>query len=234
MHVVFDLDGVLLDSESDLSWLDRALDRTLAEFDLPLTDENRRKIYPANVPDFREAARSFGVDAEELWRTRDDFYTDEKLAAIERGDLRPFDDVGRLYDFREKSDLEHNLHVLSNSPEVVVETFVRTYDFEDLFEVTIGRGHALEDLENLKPSTEPFDRLRHRLGNRGDDPRFEYVYVGDTTSDREFADRVGIPYLHLDRRGTDDDPDAERTMHGVCARLRDHADDSGDGESESR
>jgi phosphoglycolate phosphatase len=220
MHVVFDLDGVLLDSESDLSWLDRALDRTLAEFDLPRTDENRRKLYPANVPDFRAAARSFGVDAEELWRTRDDCYTDEKLDAIERGDLRPFEDVDRLYDFREESDLEHNLHVLSNSPEVVVETFVRTYDFEDLFEVTIGRGHALEDLDDLKPSTEPFDRLRHRLGNQGDDPRFEYVYVGDTDSDREFAGRVGIDYVHLDRDGTGADPGAERTMDGVCARLQ--------------
>lgn len=225
MHVVFDLDGVLLDSESDLSWLDRALDRTLAEFDLPQTDENRRKLYPANVRDFEAAARSFGVDAGELWRTRDDCYTEEKLAAIERGDLRPFDDVSRLYDFREESTPEPHLHVLSNSPEVVVETFVRTYDFEDLFGVTIGRGHAFEDLEDLKPSTEPFDRLRHRLGNRGDDPRFEYVYVGDTESDREFADRVGIEYVHLDRHGTDDDPDAERTMEGICARLRDHAGD---------
>jgi len=220
MQVVFDLDGVLLDSESDLSWLDRALDRTLAAFDLPRTDENRRKLYPANVPDFREAARSFGVDAEDLWRTRDDCYTEEKLAAIERGDLRPFDDVDRLYDFREASAAEVSLHVLSNSPEVVVETFVQTYEFDDLFEVTIGRGHALVDLDDLKPATEPFERLRSRLGNHGDDPRFDYVYVGDAESDREFADRVGIDYVHLDREGTGDVPDAERTMADVCDRLR--------------
>jgi len=220
MQVVFDLDNVLLDSESDLSWLDRALDRTLAAFDLPRTDENRQQLYPANVSDFRSSARALGVDAEELWRTRDDCYTEEKLAAIERGDLRPFDDVDRLYDFRAESNAGHSMHVLSNSPEDVVETFVRTYDFEDLFEVTIGRGHELEDLDDLKPATEPFDRLRHRLGNRGDDPRFEYVYVGDAETDREFADCVGIDYVHLDREGSGPDSDAERTMEGVCARLR--------------
>ena len=224
MHVIFDLDGVLLDSESDLSWLDRALDRTLAEFDLPQTEANRRQLYPANVPDFRTAAGAFDVDVDRLWRTRDDCYTAEKLEAIERGHLGPFDDVECLYELHDDPELEVSLHVLSNSPEVVVETFLETYGLDDLFEVTIGRGHALADLNDLKPSTEPFDRLRHRLGNEGDDPAFEYVYVGDTESDREFASRVGIEYLHVDRHETGEHPDAERSLEGVCNRLREIVD----------
>lgn len=220
MQVVFDLDGVLLDSESDLAWLDRALDRTLAEFDLPQTEENRQTLYPANVRAFREGAQSLDVPAEDLWRTRDDYYTEEKRTAIERGDLRPFEDIDCLYEFRRESDADHRLHVLSNSPEIVVETFVRTYDFEDLFEITIGRGHELTDLDDLKPSTEPFERFQDRLGNRRGGPTTEYVYVGDSETDREFADRVGIRYVHLDREETGDHPAAERSMDGVCARLR--------------
>ena len=62
MHVGFDLDGVLLDSESDLAWLDRGLDSALDEIDVPATAEHRRRLYPGQVRNVEAVAADFGVD----------------------------------------------------------------------------------------------------------------------------------------------------------------------------
>ena len=47
--LIFDLDGVLLDSESDLSWLYKALEKTLAHFGLESSNDNLDKIHPKNI-----------------------------------------------------------------------------------------------------------------------------------------------------------------------------------------
>ncbi len=50
--VVFDLDGVLLDSESDLTWLYEALKKTLEYLEIETSEENLSKIHSKNVHRF--------------------------------------------------------------------------------------------------------------------------------------------------------------------------------------
>lgn len=211
MHVIFDLDGVLLDSESDLSWLEDALDATLRDLDLPVTPAARERLGPGRLRSLDEVAASFGVDPDRLWRVRNRNYTDAKLAAIERRDLEPFPDVARLEALRPA----HDLHVISNSPQSVVDAFVAEYGLEDRFDVRIGRGPTREDLAELKPDGAFFHRFCERVeAVEGPDENGRYVYVGDTEGDREFARNVGIEYVHLARADAHDGDDFDFSSDG--------------------
>ncbi|MFB6300390.1 MAG: HAD family hydrolase [Halobacteriales archaeon] len=187
--VAFDLDGVLLNSEQDLSWLDRALSATLEELDLPVTEGNKDRLWPADVAKIERTAAQFGIAAERLWKVRNRHYTETKVAAIESGELEPFDDIDHLY------TLDGPFGIISNSPETVVERFVDVYDLEDLFTILIGRGADLQDLNRLKP--EP--HFYRELIAATDQSASRYVYVGNAESDRTFANRTGMEYIHVDR-----------------------------------
>lgn len=199
MHVSFDLDGVLLDSESDLDWMDRALSATLRDLGCPDTEAARRSISPWRLGSFEESAAALGVDAESLWATRDRHYTREKVAAIESGELGPFPDV----DVLPRIAAEHDLSVLSNSPQSVVEAFVETHLDGVRFVALVGRGSDYGALDRLKPDPHLYDRLREAAGLADAGPRV--VYVGDTESDETFARRVGAAFVGVRREGGLDD-----------------------------
>ncbi|MFB6153990.1 MAG: HAD family hydrolase [Halodesulfurarchaeum sp.] len=191
MHVVFDLDGVLLDSERDLDWLERALTRTLEDLDLPVTDENLERLYPGNLSDLERTAEAVDVPAEELWRVRNEHYVREKTSAIESGEIRPYDDVEIVREIASR----YPVSIVSNSPQSVVETFVEEAWLQGVFEMVIGRGTDPEAIEQLKPDTHPYERLVDAVGED------RFVYVGDSDSDREFAERTGMAFVQVDREG---------------------------------
>lgn len=221
MHVVFDLDGVLLDSESDRSWLDRALDATLEELGVEGREEHRQLLYPANLTTIEDAATRFGVSATELWATRDAHYTREKVNALRSGEIGPFPDIEVVRDLA----AEYPLSIISNSPGRVIEVFLEASGLKSAFEHRIGRGRDLQAVGHLKPDTHFYELLERRAGMR------DFVYVGDTESDATFAARTGMTYVHLDREGRDgrevEDGGNElgaltvcHTLHEVAERIR--------------
>lgn len=189
MHVAFDMDGVLLDSTADLSWLERALDRTLRAFDLEPTPERRRQLSPQNLRNFEAVAADLGVPAESLWERRHEEYVAEKTAAIEDGTIGPFGDLDELRDLAK----ETSFSIVSNSPQTVVETFVDIAELEPIVEERIGRGVSLAALEEMKPARTFYDRLDASVGAD------RYLYVGDGQTDALFAQRTGMEFVHLDR-----------------------------------
>ncbi len=179
-YVIFDLDGVLLDSESDLEWLNRALERALEELGVPSTEGNLKKLYPGGLDEFEDSVSDFPGTPEEVWRVRDEYYVEEKVSMIEKGELKPFDDVFYL----EKLKPEYSLGVISNSPAEVVDRFLRKYGLIGLFEVWVGRGSELEDLKKIKPDPYFFGEIKRNMG------KGQYWYVGDSESDAEFAENA--------------------------------------------
>lgn len=200
--MVFDLDGVLLDSESDLSWLNRALKEALNELGVPPTEENVEKLYPGGLRDLEEAVNGFPASPAEVWEVRDKYYIAEKVKAIEAGRLRPFPDVKHL----EKLGDHYSLGIISNSPSEVVDCFLRKYGLIDLFHTWVGRGSGLDELKRIKPDPHPFWKLDRKMGN-GD-----YWYIGDRETDAEFAKKTGMNFLHLTRDG-DGFTDLEEVVH---------------------
>lgn len=205
MELVFDLDGVLLDSERRLDWLERALSETLATFDLPDTAANRARIGPGQLHRFRRTAREFGVDPAAFWRVRNRRYTAAKLAAMDRHDIGPFPDVPLLGCLAE----DHSVSILSNSPQEVVDAFMADLEGVIPFRTGIGRGSDLEALASLKPHPHMAERLRAATVEN------TFCYVGDRESDRAFAANAGMEYVHLVR--PDGDPG---DLGSLATRLR--------------
>ncbi|MBS3787004.1 HAD family hydrolase [Candidatus Bipolaricaulota bacterium] len=186
---IFDLDGVLLDSETNLDWLDRAIEKALEELDIPLTRKNIEKLYPGGIQEFEATVRDFPAPPEKVWQIRDKYYVAEKLEMIDSGEIRPFPDVNSL----EKLRGVYSLGVISNSPDEVVDRFVKTYDLEDTFEAWLGRDSDLESLREIKPEPNLFNRLKEEIGGG------QFWYVGDREVDRRFAENTGMEFLHLTR-----------------------------------
>lgn len=189
--VVFDLDGVLLDSETNLDWLNRALSNALDELGIPVTRENIEKLYPGELQDFEKAVKEFSVPPARVWKVRDKYYVKEKLEMINSGKLRPYPDVKSLYKLKEN----YSLGIISNSPAEVVDRFVRKYELKSLFQAWVGRGSELADLADIKPSSHLFTKLKREMGEG------RYLYIGDREVDKEFAENAGISFLYLRRDG---------------------------------
>lgn len=189
---VFDLDGVLLDSESDLTWLDIALEKTLEHLGIGASEENLMKIHSKNVHRFNEMSIKLGVEAENLWETRNREYIEEKIRAMKNGMIKPFSDVDCLYELKGR----YGLSIISNSPQEIVDLFIEEYNFEDLFDCGIGRGASLADLKKIKPNSHLLERLKERIQEE------KLIYIGDSENDRKFAKNTGMRFMFLSRKET--------------------------------
>lgn len=190
--VVFDLDDVLIDTESNLEWLNRAFCKTLEKYKIKNSEENLSKINSKNLHIFDKICEEFKIKKEKLWKTRNDYYIKEKIKAMKNREIAPFKDVESIYKLKDK----YCLAIISDSPQETVEFFVKEFGFKKLFKCVIGRGSKFEDLQKLKPSSFPYKKLSENITCK------KAIYIGHNKKDREFADYNNMDYLHLDRNNS--------------------------------
>jgi len=188
---VFDLDGVLLDSESDLTWLYTALEKTLEHLGIKSSEENLMKIHSKNVNRLKEISIELGLEAENLWETRNREYMEEKIKGMKNGMIKPFSDVECLYKLKGR----YGLSIVSNSPQEIVDLFIEEFNYADLFDCGIGRGSNLIDLKKIKPNSHLLERLKEKVH---DD---KLIYIGNSENDRKFAKNTGMEFMLLSRTG---------------------------------
>lgn len=187
--IIFDLDGVLLDSESDMTWMKNALIDTLTFFKIPPTEEHIRLLDTKNLSRFPEVAHYFNIEVKELWHIRNKFYTSHKVAAITNEHIRPFPDVTALKPLHTRLELA----IISNSPQEVVDAFLKQFQLQHLFTTVVGRSGEYEDIFRLKPHPLLWHKLRPSLHASS------IIYVGDRASDKEFAQKTGMTFYGLNR-----------------------------------
>ncbi len=186
---VFDLDGVLLNSENNLDWLTIALKKTLKKFNIYPSEENIGKIHSKNVHNFHKISKEFSLPLEEFWHARNRNYINAKIAAMKKRKITPYADVDSLKSLKEK----FKLGIISNSPQEVVNYFLKEFGYSNLFDIAIGRGGNISDLKYMKPHTFLFSKLKQHFENT------KIYYIGDTENDRLFAKKTGMEFLHLSR-----------------------------------
>jgi len=191
----FDLDGVVLDSDSPAasSWLIEAFTKTLREFGIPETEENIQALHIVNLREnIRSFCQRFGIgDPCRLLARREENYVKNKLAALEGREIDLFPDVSALEELAE----DYPLGIASNSPQVVVDRVVDYFSLGQLFRVCIGRGSSPEEIRNAKPSPHLLERLKAALGaTRG-------YYVGNQPEDAQAACAASLFPITISRDG---------------------------------
>ena len=172
--VAFGLKDVLLDTEPNLDWLYRTFRKTLVEYGINSSQENLQKIHSKNLHRFDRVSKELGIRSEELWETRNRNYIEEKIKAMKDREISPFPDIDFLQE--------------------IVDFFIKEFNYEDLFDLGIGRGAKLKDIKKLKPAAYSLERLREIVKYD------KLIYVGDSEKDREFAESTGIEFIFLSRK----------------------------------
>lgn len=187
--IIFDLDGVLLDSESNMTWMKQALIDTLQEFNIETTEENISMLDGKNLSKFPEIATYFQVDVKELWKIRNHYYTKRKREAIKSNQIQPFPDVTSISLLPKTTERA----ILSNSPQEVVDDFLIHFNLQSMFNAGVGRSAKYEDIFRLKPHPLLWKKLSPNLSAD------TFFYIGDRVSDKVFAEKMNMIFLGLNR-----------------------------------
>jgi HAD superfamily hydrolase (TIGR01549 family) len=182
--VVFDMDGVLVEP-TDWDVLVEAVVEAFADFDVAVDSATAERLVENDAVPI-ETIRSYGLDPEAVWHTRELRASLAQQAHARDGGKRVYDDVSAL----ERLDVP--LGVVSNNQQATVEFLLAYHDLE-YFQTASGRAPTLDGAARRKPAPDYIETALADLGTS------RALYVGDKGTDLLAAERAGIDGAHLDR-----------------------------------
>lgn len=118
---------------------------------------------------------------------RDDYAKFE--ISLEQKNYKSYKIIQKTLDlFREFHRQNKKLYLLTSNSKTTVLPILKELEIVDCFTKIV----TLEDVENFKPSPSPFKLIYTENNNKK-----EYLMVGDSLSDKGFAENVGIDYLDV-------------------------------------
>lgn len=208
--VVFDLDGVLLDSVEykENGWRERALSGTLAELGIPVTQDNLKRLHIDRLQkDIVSVCRDLGIgDPATLWTTREKHVASEKKRAVYTSEVTAFEDT----DILASLSRTYTLAVCSNATQDFLDFCMKQFGWEKHFLCWIGRAGNVGDLDIMKPHPYMLHEVTERLGSHN------ALFVGDRESDRAAARQEELDFALLSRNSCNGDI---RSLHDLVDLL---------------
>lgn len=183
--ILFDIDGVLVDTKESQLKLREKLFRLAGYEDVP--DEflyDFHKPYSILLADFLKSRNVY--DQEEV----------DKLITMVKDPQVRSPDIIQMFKFHEELEntLEHlgkqySLGIVTSRGQFGVQEVFNLRPIEKYFDTII----TYDDCENHKPHPEPLEKALERLSL---DPA-QAIYIGDTDADMVAAGSIGMPSMHL-------------------------------------
>lgn len=176
--VIFDLDGVLLNSMKSEEWKYRATRRALDELGVDASSLDR-SVLDSVLGDngYEECVRvcgDIGVDPQRAWSLVAEKTAYARMKQIEENDFGLVD--GTMDVLNELRENQVKMGVISNAPDQAVELVINHFDLRKYFKFFRG-VRSFEDLKERKPHPNHLELAKFQL------KREPYVYVGDHESD---------------------------------------------------
>lgn len=195
--VIFDMDGVLLNSlVNGEEWKYRAVDRALEEKDIDPEDLTQRDKNAVLGDEGYKAclkkSSSLGVDPREIWSIVAQETTEARREELDEGGFELYPGVKDTIKALHQKDIP--MAVVSNAPESAVKMMVESFDLKQYFKFYAGIRN-FEDLRARKPHPNHLELAKAEL------KRNPFIYVGDSDSDLEAAERAGMDSIWIRRSG---------------------------------
>lgn len=178
--VIFDLDGVLVDSEE---FSMEATEQMLKELGIELTLEERERAFGrTDLDSYRECIkdRKLSLNPEDMVRRKEEIYS--KLIS---GKLKPIEGAAEL--IQSLGEKAVRMAVASSGTRNKIRASLREIGFEGLFETVV----SAEDITQGKPNPEIFLKAAERLGV----PPAQCLVIEDAQAGVEAAKAAGMKCL---------------------------------------
>lgn len=194
--VIFDKDGVLLDSMSDnFKWADKIRIEMARNIGKEIDMEDSKKIVMAStVKELEEAVDETGLEPETI-RDIEEEIAKRKIEKIKRGDIQLFRDTREVLE-----QISSPKSVVSNAPLETTRYTVEKFGIENHFETV--KAPPLDDIREYvrlkKPSVHMLEDAIDRMNARNP------VMVGDSSDDIKAAENAGIDSIFVNTNGGTD------------------------------
>lgn len=192
-HVIFDNDGVLLDSTTkDLEWMERFRVKEAEKCGGNMTLEQSHKVFMADsAQEIREVAKETDLSVNEL-REIETKKSQKKISKIKKGEISLFDSAEKVL-----KKIEQPMSMVSNASLKATRYSLKHYNIQKYFQTI--RSPKLDSIENYmekkKPNPEMIEKtIKERASNNP-------IYIGDSETDIIAAQRAGIDSIHIETSG---------------------------------
>ena len=180
--VVFDLDGVLLDSTGDERWKYDAVREALEELGVDASDLDETVLDSVlgdgGYEECIKVCKELGVNPQRAWSLVAEKTSEARMEMIEKHGFGLVEDAKQVLE--ELREEQVKLGVISNAPDQAVELVIDHFDLRGYFKFFRG-VQSFEDLKDRKPHPNHLELAKFQL------KREPYLYIGDHESDVEAA-----------------------------------------------
>ncbi|MFT4893153.1 MAG: HAD superfamily hydrolase (TIGR01549 family) [Candidatus Nanohaloarchaea archaeon] len=194
--VIFDKDGVLLDSmDDDYKWADEMRKNMLGAQGKEITIQEAEKLArTSSVNKFSALLKDLEINIETL-RNIEKKISKRKIEKVKTGEFRLFQDTRKVLE-----EITLPKSVVSNAPMETTRFVIEEYDLNNHFEAV--NSPSLHDLERYvelkKPNPEMLEEAIERMDARNP------IMVGDSDDDIKAAKNAGIDSIFVNTNGGTD------------------------------